>query len=207
MKLKTLLVTTSVAAVTAFAAASPTLAQDKGATPSPPRDQHESGATGDRGAVPRHGKRDVPTGKDGSKGFNKERAASGQPNDDTGKPKRRRTDTSDHSDQPKKDAREPRRDQRDSSEVRESNRRNVDDGKRALVRKRIDRSALKRSKRDVHVEFRVGVSLPHSVTLYAVPGFIVDVYPSYRYYRYYYDGDIIVIVDPNSYRVVDIIHL
>ncbi|MBU2532676.1 MAG: DUF1236 domain-containing protein [Alphaproteobacteria bacterium] len=66
---------------------------------------------------------------------------------------------------------------------------------------------MRRGNRDLDISFRVGVGIPRTVELYSVPSFIVDIAPAYRDYRYYYDGDVIVIVNPNTYRIVDVIYL
>ena len=103
-----------------------------------------------------------------------------------------------------------KRETRRSAEPSEGKQRTADkdkDSKRARIKERVDRGSLRRAQKDVDINFRVGVNLPRTVSLYALPNYIIDVYPSYRPYRYYYDGDVIVVVDPDTYRVVDVIQL
>lgn len=60
---------------------------------------------------------------------------------------------------------------------------------------------------NVNVEIRTGSRVPRSVTLVALPPRIVEIVPEYREYRYFVVNDEACIVDPNSYEIVDVIHL
>lgn len=51
------------------------------------------------------------------------------------------------------------------------------------------------------------VAVPHSVSLYAVPQEVVVIVPEYRSYKYFIFGDKVVIVDPGTYEVVDVLIL
>jgi hypothetical protein len=57
------------------------------------------------------------------------------------------------------------------------------------------------------VEFavRVGVTVPRTVVFYDLPADIVEIVPAYRAYKYFLVGDEIVIVDPATYEIVDVI--
>ncbi|CAA2142386.1 DUF1236 domain-containing protein [Hyphomicrobium sp. ghe19] len=56
------------------------------------------------------------------------------------------------------------------------------------------------------VSVNVGVVIPRSVHVYAVPADIVTIVPEYREYRYFMiDEDHVAIVDPDTLEVVDII--
>jgi hypothetical protein len=57
------------------------------------------------------------------------------------------------------------------------------------------------------VRINVGVALPRTVTLYAVPEDVVVIVPDYRRYRYFIYDDKVVIVDPDTYEIVDILVL
>ena len=59
---------------------------------------------------------------------------------------------------------------------------------------------------DLNIRVNIGVSIPRTVELYAVPVDIIEVVPAYRGFRYFYSGDDICIVDPQTYVVVDVIH-
>jgi hypothetical protein len=58
-----------------------------------------------------------------------------------------------------------------------------------------------------HVDFalRAGVRVPRSVTFYDLPPDIVQLVPAYRAYKYFLVGDEIVIVDPATHEIVDVI--
>jgi hypothetical protein len=58
-----------------------------------------------------------------------------------------------------------------------------------------------------HVDFalRAGVRVPRSVTFYDLPPDIVQLVPTYRAYKYFLVGDEIVIVDPVTHEIVDVI--
>jgi len=49
------------------------------------------------------------------------------------------------------------------------------------------------------------VRIPHSVQLFALPADIVSLVPAFRDYEYILVGDEIVIVDPATYEIVDVI--
>lgn len=60
--------------------------------------------------------------------------------------------------------------------------------------------------KNINVNVSVGVVVPRTVHFYAVPSDIVEIVPVYRGYKYFMlDPVRIVIVDPDSYEVVDII--
>ena len=53
---------------------------------------------------------------------------------------------------------------------------------------------------------QVGASIPRTVELQPVPPAIIEIAPSYREYRVIRVRDEIVIVNPRSYEVVEVIH-
>jgi hypothetical protein len=59
----------------------------------------------------------------------------------------------------------------------------------------------------VNVDARVGVRLPRSVTLVAIPSDIFVIVPEWRRYRYVVVGDVVCIVDPDTFEIVDVIVL
>jgi hypothetical protein len=60
--------------------------------------------------------------------------------------------------------------------------------------------------RNIGVAVNVGVVIPRSVHVYAVPEEIVTIVPDYRGYRYFMiDDDRVAIVDPDTFEIVDII--
>ena len=58
---------------------------------------------------------------------------------------------------------------------------------------------------NVNISINVGVAVPRTVVLYAVPEEIIVIVPGYRRYRYFFIGDRICIVDPDTYEIVEII--
>ena len=60
---------------------------------------------------------------------------------------------------------------------------------------------------NVNITVNVGVAVPRSVQLYAVPADIVVMVPEYRRYRYFVVDDRVCIVDPDTYEIVEIIIL
>ena len=60
---------------------------------------------------------------------------------------------------------------------------------------------------NVNVNVRVGVAVPRSVQLVAIPEDVVVVVPQYRRYRYFVVSDQVVIVDPDTFVIIDVIQL
>ncbi len=61
--------------------------------------------------------------------------------------------------------------------------------------------------KDIDVRINVGVVVPRTVVLYAVPADVVVIVPSYRSYKYFIVDDQVVIVDPVTYEIIDVIVL
>jgi hypothetical protein len=61
--------------------------------------------------------------------------------------------------------------------------------------------------KDIDINVSVGVAVPRSVSLYAVPEEVVIIVPEYRRYKYFIFGDKVVIVDPGTYEIVDVLIL
>ncbi|WP_287749149.1 DUF1236 domain-containing protein, partial [Methylobacterium sp.] len=59
--------------------------------------------------------------------------------------------------------------------------------------------------RGVNFSLSVGTAVPRSVTLHALPPTIVSLVPAYRGFRYVLVEDDIVIIDPDTYEIVDVI--
>ena len=58
---------------------------------------------------------------------------------------------------------------------------------------------------NVNFKVSVGVTVPHSVTLHALPATIIEVVPAWRSYRYVMVEDEIIIIDPVTYRIIAVI--
>lgn len=61
--------------------------------------------------------------------------------------------------------------------------------------------------KDIDIDVSVGVAVPRTVTLYAVPEEVVVIVPDYRRYKYFIYEDKVVIVDPATFEIVDILVL
>ncbi|MGH1572100.1 DUF1236 domain-containing protein [Methylobacterium sp. P31] len=59
--------------------------------------------------------------------------------------------------------------------------------------------------RDVSFGLTVGTAIPHSVTLHRLPPAIISLVPEYEGYEFVLVRDDIVIVDPDTYEIVDVI--
>lgn len=58
---------------------------------------------------------------------------------------------------------------------------------------------------NVNFNVSVGTVVPRSVTLHALPATVVEVYPQWRPYRFILVGDEIVIIEPDTYRIIAVI--
>lgn len=61
--------------------------------------------------------------------------------------------------------------------------------------------------RDLDISINVGTVVPSTVTLYSVPAEVVVLLPAYRRYRYFIYEDTVVIVDPDTLAIVDVLVL
>lgn len=73
------------------------------------------------------------------------------------------------------------------------------------VRQRLSKHAKSHRAHNVNFDVRAGVSVPRSLTVYALPPEVVEIVPEYRSYRYVYVGDQILIIDPDNYVVVAVL--
>jgi hypothetical protein len=60
---------------------------------------------------------------------------------------------------------------------------------------------------NINVSVNVGTVVPKKVKLYALPQEILMIVPAYRSYRYFVYNDRVIIVEPSTYRIVDVIIL
>ena len=61
--------------------------------------------------------------------------------------------------------------------------------------------------RDIDIDLNIGVSVPRTVELHAVPEEVVVLVPEYRAYRYFIYEDHVVVVDPDTLEIVDVLVL
>lgn len=116
---------------------------------------------------------------------------------------RRDTRDSDRSDRSGTEARDAA--QSGDRKAADAVRSDVDEAKRAKVRDAAFRGDVKRAT-NVDVDVNIGVRLPRSVEIYAVPDEIIAIAPAYRGYHYVVIDDAYCIVDPETYEIVDVIH-
>lgn len=58
---------------------------------------------------------------------------------------------------------------------------------------------------DLNVSIGIGTVVPRKVKLYAIPQDILVIVPRYHAYRYFMIGNQVVIVDPDTYAIVEVI--
>jgi uncharacterized protein DUF1236 len=63
------------------------------------------------------------------------------------------------------------------------------------------------AKVDLDVDVAVGVTVPRHVHLVVIPDDILVIVPGWRRYRYIVVGDVICIIDPDTFVIVEVIHL
>jgi hypothetical protein len=78
----------------------------------------------------------------------------------------------------------------------------VTERERTTIRKSVD---VRKARVDIDIDVNVGATVPRSVTLYPLPAAIIDVNPRWRNYRYVVVRDEIVIINPQTYAVVEVI--
>ena len=60
----------------------------------------------------------------------------------------------------------------------------------------------------LNVQVRVGVAVPRTVVLYALPPTLIEIYPSYRAYKFVLlDNDTVLVIDPVTWEIVDVIEV
>jgi hypothetical protein len=73
------------------------------------------------------------------------------------------------------------------------------------LRQSVEQARIPEARVDVNV--RVGATLPRSVTLVAPPPALIEIAPRYRDYRVVRVRDELVIVEPGTYRVIEVVRL
>lgn len=61
--------------------------------------------------------------------------------------------------------------------------------------------------KDIDIDLNIGVMVPRTVVLTAVPDDVVVIVPEYRRYKYFVFDDKVIIVDPDTFAIVDILIL
>jgi hypothetical protein len=60
---------------------------------------------------------------------------------------------------------------------------------------------------NINFSINVGTVVPRTIRVVAVPEVIVDIHPAWRGFLYFVYEDEIVIVDPNTYRIVAVLEV
>jgi Protein of unknown function (DUF1236) len=76
---------------------------------------------------------------------------------------------------------------------------------RTSVRQTIERAPSVNRVSNVRVNINVGTRVPRNVRLASLPAIVVSIVPAYRSYRYFVVEERIVIVDPSTYYIVEVI--
>jgi hypothetical protein len=92
-----------------------------------------------------------------------------------------------------------RADRKDNKEVR-----NVTIEQKTKVKTVFQRHRVEPA-RNINFSLNVGVNVPRDVRFYSIPRDILVIVPQYEEYRYFIVDDKVVIVDPDSYAIVDVI--
>ena len=58
---------------------------------------------------------------------------------------------------------------------------------------------------NINFSINVGTAVPRSVRVVTVPEVIVEIHPAWRGFLYFVYEDEIIIVDPNTYRIVAVL--
>jgi hypothetical protein len=58
---------------------------------------------------------------------------------------------------------------------------------------------------NINFSINVGTAVPRTIRVVAVPEVIVEIHPAWRGFLYFVYEDEIVIVDPNTYRIVAVL--
>jgi hypothetical protein len=80
----------------------------------------------------------------------------------------------------------------------------LDSSKRTEFRQSITRAGVSRVD-NVNFSLSVGTAVPRSVKLHPLPSSIVTLVPAYRGYDFILVRDDIIIIDPATYELVDVI--
>ena len=76
---------------------------------------------------------------------------------------------------------------------------------RSSIRETISRENVERT--NVNINVSIGATVPRNITLRPLPASIIEINPAYRSYRYVVVRDEIVIINPQTYHVVEVVPL
>ena len=68
-------------------------------------------------------------------------------------------------------------------------------------------SAPKVSRSSINFNISVGTVVPRSVHFVSVPSTLVEIHPEWRSYSYFIVDDEIIIIEPNSFKIIAILNV
>jgi hypothetical protein len=78
--------------------------------------------------------------------------------------------------------------------------------KKTVIRDRVINHAPKRYGRsEINFNLSVGTAVPRNVVVYDIPPTFVDIVPEFQGYDYIVVGDVLLIIDPDTREIVDVI--
>ena len=143
------------------------------------------------------GKEDGPTGQVGSSGTKSKDTTQARDKDDDGNRR-----TSGQSQEQKSTRDSDRQGRADAKSGDAGDRIQVTERERTTIQKSID---VQKARVNIDINLNIGSPVPRSVTLYPLPAAIIDINPRWRNYRYVVVRDEIVIINPQTYVVVEVI--
>jgi hypothetical protein len=102
------------------------------------------------------------------------------------------------------DKSQPRRDQKTGAkkDAKSGQKAEITTEQRTVIRNTIVKSNNAPRVNNVNFNISVGTVIPRSTRVAVLPPRVVEVYPQWRGYRYVIVGDEIIIIDPNTLRIV-----
>jgi len=98
---------------------------------------------------------------------------------------------------------------RDGKSDRAMTTRNVSlsNDQKSTIREKVLTSSAPRVSGRVNFDIKVGVVVPRTIRVAPLPDTIVEIEPSWRGYMYFVSGDEIIVVEPNSLRIVAVLEV
>jgi hypothetical protein len=76
---------------------------------------------------------------------------------------------------------------------------------KTTIRQKVLTSSAPRVQGHVNFDIKIGVVVPRTVRVAPVPATLVEIEPQWRGYMYFVSGDEIIVVEPNSLRIVAVL--
>ena len=78
---------------------------------------------------------------------------------------------------------------------------------KTTIREKVLTSSAPRVSGGVNFDIKVGVVVPRTIRIAPVPPTLVEIEPTWRGYMYFVSGDEIIVVEPNSLRIVAVLEV